>query len=128
MEPQAAARPLTAEVTRGPLRRALTGVVNMRGGTARRARSKLYTIAGKTGTTKKLVNGRYHPREVVASFCGYAPAEAPRLAFSVVTWSPSTKKRRAWGGTAAAPYAGRIAERALHLMRVPANPPKTKTK
>lgn len=122
VDPQAVARPLTAQVTRGALRKALIGVVNGKGGTARRARSKLYTIAGKTGTTKKLVNGRYHPREVVASFCGYAPAEEPRIAFSVVTWAPSTKKRRAWGGTAAAPYAGRIAERSLRLLRVPPNP------
>ncbi|MGE0712477.1 MAG: peptidoglycan D,D-transpeptidase FtsI family protein [Planctomycetota bacterium] len=123
-EPRAAARPLDAAVTRGPLREAMTLVVNGPHGTAKRAASKSYTIAGKTGTTKKLTaDGHYHEREVVASFCGYAPAEAPRLAFSVVVWAPSTKDRRAWGGTVAGPCAGRIVDRALRLLRVPPKPP-----
>ncbi|HBP22795.1 MAG TPA: hypothetical protein DEA08_34070 [Planctomycetes bacterium] len=121
-EPRALARPLTSRVSHGALREALVQVVNGDHGTAKRARSKRYTIAGKTGTTKKIENGRYHEREVVASFAGYAPAEDPRLAFAVVAWGPSTKERRAWGGTVAAPTAGRIAERALRLWRVPASP------
>jgi cell division protein FtsI/penicillin-binding protein 2 len=120
--PQARSRPLSSALVKGPLREALVAVVNGDGGTARRARSKVYTIAGKTGTTKLLVDGQYHPREVVASFCGFAPAENPRIAFSVVAWGPSTKKKRAWGGTVAAPAAGRIAERALRLMRVAPSP------
>ena len=121
-EPRALARPLTSRISHGALREALVQVVNGERGTAKRARSKRYTIAGKTGTTKKIENGRYHEREVVASFAGYAPAENPRLAFAVVAWGPSTKERRAWGGTVAAPAAGRIAERALRLWRVPASP------
>lgn len=119
---RSAARPLGSEVTGGPLRSALAEVVNGKRGTARRAKSKRYMVAGKTGTTKKIVNGKYHEREVVASFSGFAPAEAPRLAFTVVVWGPSTKKKRAWGGTVAAPCAGRVADRALRLMRVPASP------
>lgn len=125
-EPQARSRPLSSGVAAGPLREAMVRVVNSKRGTAKRAHSDTYTIAGKTGTTKKLVNGRYHEREVVASFCGFAPAENPRVAFCVVAWGPSTKKRRAWGGTVAAPAAGRIAERALRLLRVPPSPPRTK--
>ena len=40
---------------------------------------------------------------------------------------PKTKKRRrVWGGTVAAPAAGRIAERALRLLRVPPSPKRTK--
>lgn len=122
-EPQAVARPLSGEVARGPLREALERVVNDPRGTARRAKSDLYRIAGKTGTTKLLVDGRYHDREVVASFCGFAPADDPRIAFSVVVWAPSTAKARAWGGTVAAPVAGRVAEQALRLLRVPPAPP-----
>ncbi|RMG19286.1 MAG: penicillin-binding protein 2 [Planctomycetota bacterium] len=127
-DPQPRARPLSARITRGPLREALTRVVNGRHGTARRARSASYTVAGKTGTTKLLVHGRYHEREVVASFAGYAPAEAPRVAFCVVAWAPDTSRRRKWGGTVAAPAAGRIAERALRLLRVPPSPRPAQTK
>lgn len=122
-EPQAVARPLSGEVARGPLRAALERVVNDPRGTARRAQSDAYRVAGKTGTTKLLVDGRYHDREVVASFCGFAPSDEPRLAFSVVVWGPSTAKAKAWGGTIAAPIAGRVAEQALRLLRVPASPP-----
>lgn len=120
-EPQAVARPLSGEIARGPLRAALERVVNDPRGTARRAQSDAYRVAGKTGTTKLLVDGRYHEREVVASFCGFAPSDAPRLAFSVVVWGPSTAKAKAWGGTIAAPVAGRVAEQALRLLRVPAS-------
>lgn len=120
-DPQPVARPLSRATTDDGLRRALTAVVNSERGTAKRARSDRYTIAGKTGTTKLLVDGRYHEREIVASFCGYAPAERPRLAFAVVVWAPNPKKSktgRVWGGTVAAPVAGKIAEQALHLLRV----------
>lgn len=120
--PQAVARPLSGEVARGPLRAALERVVNDPRGTARRAQSDAYAIAGKTGTTKLLVDGRYHDREVVASFCGFAPADEPRIAFSVVVWGPSTAKAKAWGGTIAAPVAGRVAEQALRRLRVPPTP------
>lgn len=125
-EPRAVSRPLSGALTRGGMREALIRVVNDRKGTARRAKSRVYTVAGKTGTTKMLVDGRYHPREVVASFAGFAPAEDPRVAFAVVAWGPSTKKRRAWGGTVAAPCAGRIAERALRLLRVAPSPKNAK--
>ncbi len=127
-EPRAVARPLSRATTEGGLRQALVDVVNSDHGTAKRARSTRYTIAGKTGTTKLLVDGRYHEREVVASFCGYAPAEQPRIAFAVVVWGPSTKKGRVWGGTVAAPCAGRIAERALRLLRVPGRVEESATK
>ncbi|MCO5168561.1 MAG: penicillin-binding protein 2 [Planctomycetes bacterium] len=120
--PQAVARPLSGEVARGPLRAALERVVNDPRGTARRAQSDAYRVAGKTGTTKLLVDGRYHDREVVASFCGFAPADEPRIAFSVVVWGPSTARAKAWGGTIAAPVAGRVAEQALRRLRVTPSP------
>jgi cell division protein FtsI/penicillin-binding protein 2 len=122
-EPQAVARPLSGELARGPLRAALERVVNDSKGTAKRAHSDVYKIAGKTGTTKLLVDGHYHEREVVASFCGFAPSDEPRISFSVVVWGPSTAKARAWGGTIAAPVAGRVAEQALRMLRVPPSPP-----
>lgn len=122
-EPAPVGRPLSGELARGPLRAALERVVNDPKGTARRAQSETYRVAGKTGTTKLLVDGRYHEREVVASFCGFAPVHEPRIAFAVVVWGPSTAKAKAWGGTIAAPVAGRVAEQALRLLRVPPDAP-----
>ncbi len=119
---QAVARPLAGDVVLGPLRQALERVVGDAKGTAKRARSPRYRIAGKTGTTKLLVDGRYHDREVVASFAGFAPAEDPRLAFCVVVWGPSTANGRQWGGTVAAPAAGRIADQALRVLGAPPSP------
>lgn len=121
-EPQVLGRPLSPAVVEGPLRRALIDVVNSKHGTAKRAKSTIYTIAGKTGTTKLLVDGRYHEREIVASFCGFAPAENPRIAFSAVVWGPTTKKGRVWGGTVAAPLASRVAVQALKILEVPPSP------
>lgn len=117
-DPVPAGRPLAGK-TRAALCEALGRVVADEHGTARKAASKLYSVAGKTGTTKLLVNGQYHEREIVGSFCGFAPAEAPRIAFAVVVWGPTTEKGRVWGGTTAAPCAGRIAERALRALGVP---------
>lgn len=116
-----AGRPLSGQV-HGPLREALARVVSDRHGTARSAASKVYDLAGKTGTTKLLVNGQYHEREIVGSFCGFAPAEAPRISFAVVVWGPTTRKGRVWGGTVAAPCASRIAEQALRALGVPEKP------
>ena len=121
-----AGRPLSGRMLE-PLKRSLTGVVNDEHGTARRAASKAYTVAGKTGTTKLLVNGQYDEREIVGSFCGFAPAEAPRISFAVVVWGPTTRKGKVWGGTVAAPCASRIAEQALRALGVAPRPVEAKT-
>src|SRR5947208_5102911 len=49
-------------------------------GTAKRAQIAGYTIAGKTGTAQKLINGRYSHRDHNASFIGFIPSRAPELA------------------------------------------------
>ncbi|MEZ6185367.1 MAG: penicillin-binding protein 2 [Planctomycetota bacterium] len=121
-EPQVFGRPLSPAVVNGPLREALIAVVNSEHGTAKRAKNAEFTIAGKTGTTKLLVDGRYHEKEIVGSFCGFAPAENPRIAFSAVVWGPTTKKGRVWGGTTAGPLASRVAVQALKILNVPPSP------
>lgn len=47
------------------------------GGTARRARVKGYSVAGKTGTAQKVVNGRYAPGLYCATYCGIIPSGVP---------------------------------------------------
>ena len=83
-------------------------------GTAKAAKIDGYTIAGKTGTAAKLVDGRYSKRDYNASFVGFLPSRNPVLAMIVVIDSPHAGTY--YGGTVAAPIFKRIAEGALrHL-------------
>jgi cell division protein FtsI (penicillin-binding protein 3) len=83
-------------------------------GTAKAARMDGYTIAGKTGTAAKLVNGHYSGTDYNASFVGFVPSRNPAVTIIVVIDSPHAKGHT--GGVAAAPVFKRIAEIALrHL-------------
>src|SRR5262252_4524544 len=87
------------------------------GGTAKRAQIPGYTIAGKTGTAQKLINGRYSHSDHNASFVGFLPSRAPELAIVVVI--DSAKGRNGdHGGTVAAPVFRSIAESALHYLGI----------
>jgi cell division protein FtsI (penicillin-binding protein 3) len=96
----------TAEQVTGLLRRVVES------GTGKAARLDGVTVAGKTGTAQKIDvgTGRYHPRDRMASFVGYLPAEDPELVILVVVDSP---KKAKYGGVVAAPVFRRIAEYAL---------------
>jgi membrane peptidoglycan carboxypeptidase len=86
-------------------------------GTATRARIDGYTVAGKTGTAKKLVNGRYSDSHFNASFVGFLPSRAPRVAMIVVIDSP--RRGSYYGGIVAAPLFKRLGEATLRYLRVP---------
>jgi membrane peptidoglycan carboxypeptidase len=93
----------------------LTEVV--RGGTGACAAIPGYTVAGKTGTSRKpLETGGYSDKHV-ASFIGFAPAEAPRVATIVVLDEP--EGAQIYGGRASAPVFAEITGFALRLLRVP---------
>jgi len=88
----------------------LEGVVTE--GTGKQAAIADYTIAGKTGTAKKLVNGSYRGHSNYnVSFVGFAPSRKPRFTIIVVVDSPHGVP--AYGGTVAAPIFHRIAQAAL---------------
>ena len=94
----------------------LTGIMEavVERGTAKTAQIPGYTIAGKTGTSAKLVNGRYSKSEYNASFVGFLPSRKPALTIIVVIDSPHAGGY--YGGTVAAPIFKRIAEAAVrHL-------------
>lgn len=58
-------------------------------GTAKPAKMPPYKVAGKTGTTEKLMEtGKYEKRAHIASFCGFVPADKPRLTILVVLDEP----------------------------------------
>ena len=88
-------------------------------GTAKAAQIEGYTIAGKTGTAAKLVNGRYSKSEYNASFVGFVPSRNPALAIIVVIDSPRAVGY--YGGTVAAPIFKRIAEASLRHLGVAPN-------
>ncbi len=85
-------------------------------GTAPKARIPNYRVAGKTGTARKLYNGRYDDERHVALFAGVAPVSDPRIVMVVVVDEPGT--RATGGGAAAAPIFARVGERALRLLGV----------
>ena len=81
-------------------------------GTATFAQLPGFTIAGKTGTAAKLVNGGYSKSDYNASFVGFLPSRAPRFTIVVVIDSPHGP-RGYYGGPVSAPIFKRIADAAL---------------
>ena len=83
----------------------------------RTRRSTGYTIAGKTGTAAKLVNGRYSNTDYYASFVGFLPSRNPVATIIVVIDSPHAHGY--YGGPIAGPVFQRIAEATLRHLGVP---------
>ncbi len=84
-------------------------------GTATAAKIDGFTIAGKTGTAARIIDGNYSDTEYHTSFVGFAPSRKPALTVIVVIDSPHGKVT-AYGGTVAAPIFKRITEASLrHL-------------
>ncbi|PCJ61220.1 MAG: hypothetical protein COA79_06475 [Planctomycetota bacterium] len=85
-------------------------------GTGKNARSDLYDIGGKTGTSQKIVNGAYSKTQHVGSFIGIAPINNPKIVVLVVLDDPLGK---GYGGTVAAPAVKLIIENSLQYLNVP---------
>jgi len=89
-------------------------------GTGERAKVPGYTVAGKTGTAKKLVNGSYRGHsDYNVSFVGFVPSRKPVFAIVVVVDSPH--RISPYGGVVAAPIFQRIATAALRQYGIPAS-------
>jgi cell division protein FtsI (penicillin-binding protein 3) len=107
-----AIRRTVSEATAAELTTMMEQVVER--GTAKAARMDGFTIAGKTGTAQKLIDGRYSRSEYNASFVGFIPSRKPALTIIVVIDSPHGNGY--YGGTVAAPIFKRIAQESLrHL-------------
>ena len=107
-------RKTVSSATLSELRTMMEGVVER--GTAKSAQIDGYTIAGKTGTASKLVNGHYSRSDYNASFVGFVPSRQPALTIIVVIDSPHG--RGYTGGVVAAPIFKRIAEASLRQLGV----------
>jgi cell division protein FtsI (penicillin-binding protein 3) len=89
-------------------------------GTGTRAKVDGYTVAGKTGTAKKLVDGSYRGHsDYNVSFVGFVPSRKPVFTIVVVVDSPH--RVSPYGGVVAAPVFQRIATAALRHYGVPAS-------
>jgi cell division protein FtsI (penicillin-binding protein 3) len=97
----------------------LTGIMEqiVDRGTATYAQVAGYTIAGKTGTASKLVNGRYSNSDYYASFVAFLPSRNPVATIIVVIDSPHAHGY--YGGPIAGPVFQRIAEATLRHFGVP---------
>jgi len=91
----------------------LKGVVAK--GTGKRARIKGMAVAGKTGTARKVIDGKYSKGKYYASFMGFAPADHPRLAVVVVVDQPHPSY---FGGTVSAPVFQEVMTNALKYLKV----------
>lgn len=117
-QPIAVRRVLESETVRTFRREALVRVVES--GTGSRARFAGYQVFGKTGTAE-IAGGRgkgYLDHQYVGSFVGGAPADDPRACVVVSIYKPDAGVAY-YGGTVAAPAAGRILGGTLNYLGVP---------
>jgi cell division protein FtsI (penicillin-binding protein 3) len=111
---------VVSERTADQLNLMLRGVVS--DGTGTRAAVEGYTVAGKTGTARKVQpNGTYADDDGVvqyqATFVGFAPAEDPQVSVIVVVDEPS--RQGIYGGLVAAPVFSELVQFALRRYDVP---------
>jgi len=90
-------------------------------GTGSKAAMAAYSVAGKTGTARKVGDAGYDDTRHVAFFAGITPAESPRLVGIVMIDEP--KGNQYGGGAIAAPVFARVMASALRLLNVTPNYP-----
>ena len=112
-DPKVLRRSIAPE-TAAILTRMMEGVVER--GTAKRAALDRFRVAGKTGTTEKIVDGQYSETDHNASFVGFVPSGHPALTILVVIDTP--REGGHYGGDAAAPVFKQIAAGALQHLGV----------
>ena len=114
--PRVKGRPISANAAR-QMKEALK-TVPTKEGTARRAAINGYTVAGKTGTSEIWDSEKHHydTQRVVASFIGFAPADAPEFVLLVTFVNPKPKRH---GGTIAGPVFSKIGARTLEYLQIP---------
>ncbi len=108
-----------SEQTARTMAQLLMGVAS-REGTAPGAAIPNYEVAGKTGTTQKIIEGRYSERHHVASFVGFFPASRPQVAISVIVDDADARCPGgvAAGASVAAPSFKHIGEQLIQYLDI----------
>ena len=84
-------------------------------GSAKSAAIDGWNVAGKTGTSKKLIDGQYSEKEFISSFVGYFPYENPQLLCLIILDSPDVSRNLHWGGISAAPVFKSVMDRIINI-------------
>jgi cell division protein FtsI (penicillin-binding protein 3) len=93
--------------------------LNVEKGTAKRAEVEGFYVGGKTGTSEKVVNGRYAKDKLLTAFMGTFPADRPRYLLLVMIDEPQATPEThgyATSGYNAVPTAGKIIARIAPLL------------
>jgi membrane peptidoglycan carboxypeptidase len=102
-------RNVVSKTTANGMTELLYGVVER--GTGKDAKIENLKIAGKTGTSQRVVEGKHSKQSYTASFIGYFPADNPQIVISVIIDEP--KSGDYYGGKVAAPIFKKIAEQII---------------
>lgn len=97
----------------------LEGVVSPIG-TAPKANLEGFSVAGKTGTVRKISDGSYDESRHIAWFVGIAPSTNPRIVSVIVVDEPTGETVS--GGGVASPIFAEVARHALQLMGLTGTP------
>ena len=82
-------------------------------GTGKKAKLTKCTAGGKTGTSRKLVDGKYSTQSYNSSFIGFFPAESPKYLIYILVNAP--KQNSYYGGDVAAPAFNQIASKIIDM-------------
>lgn len=98
------------------------------GGTSRGGDLFGYTEAGKSGSSEKIINGKYSHDHYISSFAGFTPVKDPRFVLIVVVDEPEKKfipgvGSNYLGGVCASPIFSGIAKRTLRYLGVAPDDP-----
>ena len=99
------------------MREVLKGVIT--NGTGKKARLDAVEAIGKTGTSRKLINGVYDPKRHYASFMGFFPADKPQYGMLFMLDDPAGDVT---GGDVAAPLFKKIGDAILRYRQSQQNP------
>ncbi len=88
-------------------------------GTAQDAAIPQFEVAGKTGTTQKLIDGHYSTQHHIGSFVGFFPASRPEVVISVfVDDGQMPPGKLNYGSAVAVPSFRRIGEKLAQYLRI----------
>ena len=74
-----------------------------------------WNVAGKTGTSKKVINNTYSDSEFISSFVGFLPADKPQLLCIIILDGADASLKMHYGAESAAPVFKSVIERILSL-------------
>ena len=96
--------------------------LNVEKGTATRANVDGYYVGGKTGTSEKVVGGRYSKTKVLTSFTAIMPADKPQYLLLIMIDEPQGLAEThgfATSGWNAVPVGAKVIERVAPLLDIP---------